>query len=245
MTLISPQDFTRIQTVPLFKMLNLEQLEQVAQVARRRQIVEGEFLYQQEDPAETIYVLLRGRIRLSQVTPEGQQIILRYATPGDAIGIVAVLSEATYPVSAEAMEPGQVLSWDQGTMRRLMEQFPGVALNALRILSGRVREFQDRVRELSTERVERRIARALLRLARQTGKKVSEGVLIDMPISRQDLAEMTGTTLYTVSRTLSQWETKGLIKSRREQVVVCFPHGLVAIADDLPEGGSIPDLEAN
>ena len=243
MAAITPQELNRIQAVPLFKSLDPGQLDQLARAARRRDILEGEFLFQQEDPADTVYVLLRGRVRLSQVTPEGQQIILRFVTPGEAIGLIAVLSEATYPVSAEVIEPGQVLGWDREAMRRIMEMVPAVAINALRILSGRVREFQDRVRELSTERVERRIARALLRLARQTGKKVSEGVLIDMPISRQDLAEMTGTTLYTVSRTLSQWEAKGLIKSRREQVTICFPHGLVIIAEDLPESGSPSDFE--
>jgi CRP-like cAMP-binding protein len=103
-----------------------------------------------------------------------------------------------------------------------------------------VRDFQDRVRELSTERVERRIARALIRLVRQAGKKVQEGVLIDLPLSRQDLAEMSGTTLFTVSRTLSQWESKGLIQSGRERVVVRNPHGLVSIAEDLPPGQVAP-----
>jgi CRP-like cAMP-binding protein len=120
-------------------------------------------------------------------------------------------------------------------MNGLMERHPRISINAVRILANRVREFQDRVRELSTERVERRIARALLRLVRQAGKKVPEGVLIDLPLSRQDLAQMTGTTLFTVSRTLSQWESRGIIQSGRERVIICFPHGLVSIAEDLPE----------
>jgi CRP-like cAMP-binding protein len=108
----------------------------------------------------------------------------------------------------------------------------------LQILSGRVKEFQDRIRELSTERVERRIARALLRLAHQIGKKVPQGVYLDLPISRQDLAEMTGTTLYTVSRTLSKWETMGLITAGREHIIIHTPHGLVCIAEDLPHTNS-------
>lgn len=84
------------------------------------------------------------------------------------------------------------------------------------------------------ERVERRIARTLLRLVRQSGRKVSEEVLIDIPLSRQDLAEMNGTTLFTVSRTLSQWEQQGLIQAGRERIVIVMPHGLVSIAEDLP-----------
>jgi CRP-like cAMP-binding protein len=92
---------------------------------------------------------------------------------------------------------------------------------------------QERLRELATERVEQRVARTLLRLARQVGRKVEGGVLIDMPLSRQDLAEMTGTTLYTVSRILSQWEQQHLVETGRERILIRQPHGLVAIAEDL------------
>jgi CRP/FNR family transcriptional regulator, nitrogen oxide reductase regulator len=104
----------------------------------------------------------------------------------------------------------------------------------LQTLADRVSEFQDRIRELTTERVERRIARALLRLAQQTGRKVEDGVLVDLLITRQDIAEMTGTTIFTVSRTMSQWETQGIIKSGREKIIIRRPHQLVVIAEDLP-----------
>jgi CRP-like cAMP-binding protein len=152
----------------------------------------------------------------------------------EAFGLIACLSEARYPVSAEAVEDSAALAWERQVIGQMMEREPRMALNAIRILAGRVQEVQDRLRELATERVERRIARALLRLVRQTGRQIPEGVLIDFPITRQDLAEMTGTTLYTVSRTLSGWEAQGLIQSGRERIVIRFPHGLVAIAEDLP-----------
>jgi CRP-like cAMP-binding protein len=115
-----------------------------------------------------------------------------------------------------------------------MEQHSRLALNGLRLVAGRFQDLQDRYRELSTERVERRIARVLLRLARQTGQRTERGVLIDLPLSRQDLGEMTGTTLYTVSRTLSGWEQQGLIETGRERIVIRNPHSLVSIAEDLP-----------
>lgn len=230
------EELRRLKSAPLFKDLAPAELELAVEAARRRKAAAGEFLYQQGDPAATFYLLLEGRIRMLQVTPEGQQVILRYATPGEAFGVIAALSEAEYPASAEVVENSAALAWDQTAMRRLMHESPAIALNALRILAGRVREFQDRVRELSTEKVERRIARALLRLARQAGRKTPEGVLIDLPLSRQDLAEMSGTTQYTVSRTLSQWEAQGLVQSGRSRVVIRNPHGLVTIAEDLPAG---------
>jgi CRP-like cAMP-binding protein len=239
MTQANPEEIQFLESVPLFGELSEVQLEQVLAAGHRRNFSARSFVYLQGDPAERFYLLLEGRIKLSQVTAEGQQVILRYAAPGEAFGVIAVLSRAHYPVSAETVEDSQLLVWDQQSMRLLMERLPQVGLNALAILATRVREFQDRVRELSTERVERRIARALIRLARQTGRKTEAGILIDLPLTRQDLAEMTGTSLYTVSRTLSNWESQGLVQSKREQVTITYPHGLVSIAEDLPPEGRV------
>jgi len=100
-------------------------------------------------------------------------------------------------------------------------------------MHGYILELQERQKALVTERVEQRIARILLKLAAESGKKVEEGVLIDMRLTRQDVAEMSGTTLYTVSRTLTEWEREGLLKIGRERVIIREPHGLVRIADDL------------
>jgi CRP-like cAMP-binding protein len=149
------------------------------------------------------------------------------------MGIIVVLSNTTYPLSAEVVSDCTALRWDYEATVHLMELFPGLALNGLRLVAGRFQELQSRYQELATERVERRVARTLLRLARQTGRRTEEGVLIDLPLSRQDLGEMTGTTLYTVSRILSNWEQQALIQTGRERVIICNPHGLVVIAEDL------------
>jgi CRP-like cAMP-binding protein len=169
------------------------------------------------------------------VTPEGHQVIIRFLGPGEGMGIIVVLSNTIYPLSAEVVTDCTALKWDYEATVLLMEDFPRLALNGLRLVAGRFHELQNRYRELATERVERRVARALLRLARQTGRRTERGVLIDLPLSRQDLGEMTGTTLYTVSRILSNWEQQELIETGRERVTILNPHGLVIIAEDLPE----------
>jgi CRP-like cAMP-binding protein len=235
-----------LRGVDLFKDLDSDELEHVARFARQRVLPADAFLIHQGDPATHLFVLLEGRLKLTQVTVEGQQVLLRYALPGESFAILAVLSDMLFPTSVQAVEDSVVAAWGKESMRELMLEYPQVALKALEILARHTREFQDRIRELSTERVEQRIARALVRLARQTGRKVKEGILLDLPLSRQDLAELTGTTIFTVSRTLSQWESRGLIRSGREKIVVLFPHGLVAIAEDLPSGlnppGSVEDF---
>lgn len=224
--------------VGLFENCTDAQIDRIILASEERKIQNESFLFFQGDPAIHVYLLVEGRIKLAQITPNGQQVILRYASPGDAIAIIALLSEMEYLVSAEATQDSLVLRWSKVSLDQLMEISPQISHNALKILAKQTREFQSRVRELSTERTEQRIARALLRLARQTGKKVDEGVMLAMPLSRQDLAEMTGSTLYTVSRTLSKWEGQGLVNAGRQRVTILYPHGLVVIAEDLPQAGN-------
>jgi CRP-like cAMP-binding protein len=125
------------------------------------------------------------------------------------------------------------LAWPHAALLRLAEEHPRLALLTTGVIAARMHEVQERFRELATQRVAQRLARALLRLVRQAGRRTAEGVVIDLPLSRQDLAEMTGTTLFTVSRTLSAWEAAGVVAVGRERVVVVHPHRLVEIAEDL------------
>jgi CRP-like cAMP-binding protein len=196
--------------------------------------------FHQGDPAEMIYIPVQGRLKLTQVTPEGHEVILRYVGVGEMSGATAVFGDTAYPASAETMGETSVLGWDNETMVELIEHYPRLGLNILHLLSARLQELQDRLRELSTERVERRVARALLRLVSQLGRKAETGVLIDLPLSRQDLANMTGTTLYTVSRILSRWEEEGIIEAGREKVLIKHPPRLVMIAEDLPPAARPP-----
>lgn len=224
-----------LKGVVLFKGMSEDQIGVILKEARWIELARGAYLFYQGDPAERVHILLSGSIKLTQITLDGQQILMRYLHPGEAFTVLAVLEGIEYPASAEASTDSKILAWDRTAVQALVLRYPVIALNILDIVAMHVREFQDRLRELSTERVERRIARALLRLANQAGRKVGEGILIDLHLSRQDLAEMTGTTLYTVSRTLSQWESQGLVRSSREKVVILKPHSLVAVAEDLPD----------
>ena len=153
-------------------------------------------------------------MKLTQLTPEGHQVVLRIIGAGDAFGGAGAFGDETYPVGAEAVEPAAALVWTSGTMRQLLETEPRVALNAVQFVASRLHDLQRRHRQLMTERVERRVARALLRLVQEAGRRVDAGIEIDFPLSRQDIAEMTGTTLYTVSRLLSAWEERGIVGQR-------------------------------
>jgi CRP-like cAMP-binding protein len=191
-------------------------------------------VFREGEPAVSFFFVLEGRLKLTQTGADGHEVVMRFVGPGEAAAALAVFSGAVYPVTASAVGPTRLLVWPHEAVRGLLLEHPPLALNALKLLSDRIREMQERFRELATERVAQRVARTLLRLARQSGRKTGEGVLIDQPITREELAQMTGTTLFTVSRVLSEWEARGLVASGRERVLIRDPHGLVSIAEDLP-----------
>jgi CRP-like cAMP-binding protein len=224
-----------IASVPLFRGLDSAALEVVARDARLVKAAAGRSFFREGEPAQFFYVVRTGRVKFTQISAEGHEVILRVIGPGEPFGGVAALSEkAVYPVTARALDPCEAHAWDGPKVTALMHRFPPIAINAARMVADRLHELQRQHHQLMTERVERRIARALLRLAEHAGRRVEGGVEIDFPLSRQDLAQMTGTTLFTVSRTLSGWEDSGLISTGRRRVVIRQPHRLVRIAEDLP-----------
>lgn len=214
--------------------LSPDECQEVAEAARPCHVNQGEYFFHQGEPATHFYILVQGQVKLTQINPEGHQVIINYFGPGEGLGIIVALSQMDYPVAAEAVEACYALAWDRQITRHLMLRFPQLAINGMELIARRFAGLQERYHQLVTHRVEQRVARTILQLVRQFGKKVPEGVLIDMPLSRQDLAEMTGTNLYNVSRILSKWEQSGVVRSGRKRVVLCKPHDLVVIAEDLP-----------
>lgn len=206
--------------------------DELAARGTAREVARRERLFEQGDPADHLWFVVRGRVKLSQVGPEGQEVVVRFFGPGEIFGGVALLPGSRYPVGAEAVEAGRLVVWPHAVVGRLAAEHPPLALKTTATIAARMRELQDRFRELATERVPQRIARALLRLAAQAGRRTDEGVLIDHPLSRRDLAEMTGTTLYTVSRVLSGWEDEGILAIGRQRVVVRDPQRLAAVAEE-------------
>lgn len=184
-----------------------------------------------------LYVIVAGRVKLSQVTADGQQVIVAYFGPGEGLGIVMALNQQPYPLSTEAIEPSTAIGWRREVMLELMRDNAQLALNGMRMVGQRFGQMQSRFQELATQRVEQRVARALLRLVRQFGRRVDEGVLIDIALSREDLAQLTGTNLYNVSRILSKWEQSGWIVSSRKRITLKKSHELVVLAEDLPQQG--------
>lgn len=223
----------------MFAGLSDAQLATVLGAGRVRRLPAGTVVFAQGDPGATCHSLLHGRVKVVQTRPDGGQHVIRFIGPGEMYGTVAALMGRPFPADAVAVVESLEVFWTVEAMRALMAAHPDIGLRATAGAGERLMELQNRVGELSAERVEQRIARALVRLVRQAGRRTDEGVEIDFPITRQELAEMSGSTLHTASRTLSAWEDKGIVKSGRRRIVVVQPHALIALAEDLGgrEGG--------
>lgn len=221
---------------PLFLGLAAEECRDVAAGARCRGFRARDVLFNESDPAAALYVLCAGRVKLCLPFPDEHEVVVRLLGPGDLCGWPAVLTDDTYPVSARAVEPGRALAWERGALEELFGRIPTLSRNALRILARRIREQQERYLELATERVPQRLARTLLRLISPSGRRFEDGLHADVPLSRAELAQMTGTSLFTVSRLLSEWEGQGIVKALRGRVVVERPGRLGRIAEERAPG---------
>lgn len=218
----------------LFSDLPAAALDRIADQAHTRHVAAGEMVFCQGDPARSLCVVMNGRVRLVQHTQDGKDVTMATFEPGDMVGILAALEDEPYPASAEALEPSELLVVPASLMGALLSQYPTLTLRVLKIASARLHEAHERIKELSTQRVQQRIARTLLRLAGKVGERTTGGaVILDMRLSRQDLAQMNGTTLETVSRTLAAWERDGLVQAGRERITLLQPHALMLIAEDL------------
>ena len=200
--------------------------------AQRRALKRGAWIARQGEPASTFCLVETGVLKILQDTPQGQELIVRLVGPGEPFGGVAALERAPYPVSALAVEPTDLFAWPVDALRTMLDRFPMVRANLMREMTAHMTDALTRVREMATLRVGPRLAITLLRLARQCGRQRPDGILITHPLTRQELADLVGTTLYTVSRTLSQWEAEGILQSQQRQLLIREPSRLTALSTE-------------
>ena len=228
-------DRSLIAHLPAFAAYDEPRLAELLAGARPIRYAKGAAAFEQGDEATHFFVLLNGRLRAVQLTPAGQQVVVRYVAPGEFFGVAVAIGMSAYPATISAVVDIVALAWPNARWAAVAEGFPEFVASVLKTVGSRLLEAHQRIVEMSTEAVERRVAHTLLRLVSQAGRKLERGVEIDFPISRQDVAEMAGTTLHTVSRILSAWEERGLVESGRRRIVIRNPHGLYELAESAPD----------
>jgi CRP-like cAMP-binding protein len=215
----------------LFAGLPNETVVALLDAASLRQTTQGIALFHQGDPPNDLLQVVSGMVKMTQIGGDGAQTTLRVMGPGELVGCVAVFQQFPYPATATTLEDTVLLSWRAASFFELLKQHPAIYDSVVRIVGTRAREMVQRVVEVSAKRAERRIAIALLRLAAQTGVAMEDGAEVGLPITRNDLAEMAAATYFTVSRTLSKWQQRGIVKSGRRRIVIASVNKLTAIAE--------------
>jgi len=207
------------QPPPLFSGIPSAEYQRIYSVARKREFARGERLFIEGDAVEHVVLLTAGFAKVTQLGTSGSQVILRFGTPGDVLGVDNLFSGGVHCRTAEAFRVCEALVWDARSFKNLVDRWPVLNLNMARLAEEELFELEERFREVATERVAPRVARQLLRLMEKIGHSV--GGEIEVCLSREELAQMTGTTLFTVSRLLSAWELRGIVRPRREGVTIC------------------------
>lgn len=215
-----------VARAPLFRRLREEDRGRVELVTRLRSFDKNEILFAEGDHPGTFLVVVTGRVKIARATPSGRQVILEFFGPGDPLGAVAVFEGFPYPATATAVEPTLCLSIERSAFLTLLGTHTSLVLGLLSGLSMRLVELAQRAVELAGGRVEQRLAQVFVRLAAERGKAVPDGTFIGQPLSRQELADLCGTTLETTIRVMSRWGKEGLIDTRPDGFLVRDPGAL-------------------
>lgn len=218
---------------PFFRALSRDEQERLAQHLVRRRLERDEYVFYEGDPAEWLVLVVEGRVKMIKHSESGRETILATFGPGQIVGEVGVLVGETYPATAQALEPTIALSLRREEYVRLVHSHPELAWALIVELGQRLQHAHETIRSLAVEKVERRVARVLLRMASAAGERLADGaVRITVPLSRQDIADMAGTVIETAIRTLSKFQKQGLIDARQGYLILLKPHQLVTIAEE-------------
>jgi CRP-like cAMP-binding protein len=213
----------------LFAGLEERECKEIVSCARARVFARDELLFTQGQPVRSLILLQSGSVKHTQLSSGGNEVLLWMSGTGDAVNLEPE-SACGHTCSARAVERCRVLVWEYNRLQGLLVQYPLIRKNISQILAGRLHELEERFREMATEKVAKRLAFTLLRLLKRVGKPVRGGV--EISLTREELAQMTGTTLFTISRVLSAWAEKGFVEPRRQGVVISNAKKLETIGDE-------------
>ncbi len=204
----------------IFAALTEEELKKIGSLFEKHSFKNDKYIFMEGDPSDYFYLVARERVKIVKHTLAGKDIILEIMSPGDVFGGVAVLDKKPYPASAQAMEDTTVIRINRRNLLRIMDEYPILKLEIAKYFSDKLRDAHEMLKNIATERVERRIASMLLKLSEKAGTEDSGYKKIDFPLTRQEIAEMVGTSVETCIRTMSRFQKKGMVKSSGNRILV-------------------------
>ena len=221
-----------IGRLPFFRHLPSEVIVEINRLFEDRDVPAEQAIYFEGDPGEHLYLVAMGKVKLLRHTGAGRDVLLDILRGGEYFGSLALLGGRGYTDTAVAQTDCCILQISSSNFEKILNHYPDVSLKVLQAVGQRLAELQEIVKQLSVYSAEQRIAAALIRLAKKMGEQKEEGMLIQLPFSRQDLAAMTGATVETVSRVMSRFADEGLVTTGRKWVELRDLQGLERIATE-------------
>jgi CRP/FNR family transcriptional regulator, nitrogen oxide reductase regulator len=209
-----------LRRLALFRRVTPDDRARIADVSHLKRYARGDLIFAEGDPADVFLTIVEGRVKVFKATPAGKEIILEIFGAGDPLGAVAVYESTTLPASAIALEDTECLSIVRQDFFRLLEQHPALVRALLSGLTLRLAELTRRLAEMMGGRVEARFARLFVKLADQIGKPDRGGTFVAMPLARQELADLTGTTIETAIRIMSRWQKEDIVRTEKDGFVI-------------------------
>jgi CRP-like cAMP-binding protein len=211
-----------VHRIELLRGLGQKEIDLILAAAKRRRFSAKSVMTYQDEPADHLLMLWKGRARYFFETPNGKKLILRWITPGDIFGGAALVSRpSTYIVSTEAVRDSVVLLWDGPTIRALARRFPELLENAIFLAADYISWYVAAHAVLSSKTAQERLAHVLLELAHSIGQKVAGGIELD--VTNEELANSANITPYTTSRMVSEWQRSGAIRKHRGKIIIRSP----------------------
>jgi CRP/FNR family transcriptional regulator len=215
-----------IREVTIFSTLSDSDLKEIADYFAVEEYKKKAAIFSEGDPSDVLYGVLEGKVKITKLSAEGKEIIIEVISPGDIFGAVAVMRGFPYPANAAAMEDSKLLRLSRSNFLKVLDGYPSVMYCMMQNLGDRMKGSHESLKNIALEKVGSRIASLLLKLAEKSGVETPEGTVIDFKLTKQDIADMVGTTVETSIRTMSQFKKKGLIEEREGQVLIKDPEGL-------------------
>ena len=220
----------KLRTLSLFKDLSDAEMKELEPYCSTSTFRKKETIFSEGEPPEWFYLVLSGKVKITKLSHEGKEVILEVISPTDIFGGVAVIKGFPYPANAIAMEDAEVLKISRKNLLRLVDRFPNLMYCMAMQMGERMKSSYDSLKNIALERVEARIAALLLKLAGKVGVESKQGTVIDMRLTKQDVADMVGTTVETSIRTFSKFKKQDLVTEADGKIVIKDKDGLAALS---------------
>ncbi|MEW6107921.1 MAG: Crp/Fnr family transcriptional regulator [Nitrospirota bacterium] len=209
-----------LRQVSIFNTLSPQEAKEIGRYLQHEKFRKKDSIFSEGDASEWLYIVTKGKVKITKISQEGKEIILEIISPMDFFGGIAVVRGFPYPANAIAMDDTDILKISRNNLMKILDRFPNLMYCMAMNIGDRIKGSHETLKSIALEKVESRIASLLIKLSDKAGEKTPDGMIINMKLTKQDIAEMVGTTVETSIRTMSKFAKAGLVTSKAGKIMM-------------------------